>query len=446
MRPNEKRPTHEQPLFVQRLDQMLNMNHPLVRLAQIIDWDALSEEFGALYAEKGRRGIPIRTLAGLVMLQHTFGLSDEQVVEDWPDQVYWQYFCGEEFFQHELPAHPTQLIRWRRRIGESGVERLLKLTIEAGLKTKTVAKKDLEVVVVDTTVQPKAVEHPTDARLYRKVLHALIRVAEQTKTRLRQSHTKLAKTAFLKHGRHMKAKQYQRAGRERKKLKVYAGRVLRDLERKLSDADFAKHKGTLILSELVLTQKRKTKGKVYSMHEPEVECIAKGKAHRPYEFGVKASLATTARKGFVVGAMARPGNPCDAHTLEGQLEQVRRLTGSMPKRCHVDRGYKGHDVDPGTCRVIISGTRKDITKALKKEMRRRSSIEPEIGHQKADGKLGRNWLRGSRGDALNALLCGMGHNLRKILARLRRCLYAWVVARIMRCGFWLAHPSVQAVT
>lgn len=443
MRPSEKRPTHEQALFVQRLDQMLNMKHPLVKLAHAIDWDELSKEFGALYSEKGRRGIPIRTMAGLVMLQHTFGLSDEQVVEDWPDQVYWQYFCGEEFFQHELPACPTQLIRWRRRIGKDGVERLLKVTIEAGMKTKTVTQKDLEVVVVDTTVQPKAVEHPTDARLYRKVLHALIRVAEKTQTKLRQSHTKVAKIAFLKYGRHMKAKQYKRASRERKKLKTYAGRVLRDLERKLSEDDFAKHKGTMILSELALTQKRKTKGKVYSMHEPEVECIAKGKAHRPYEFGVKTSLATTAWGGFVVGAMARPGNPCDAHTLEEQLEQVERLTGVMPQRCHVDKGYKGHDVNPKKCHVIISGTRKDITKALKKEMRRRSSIEPEIGHQKSDGKLGRNWLHGSQGDALNAMLCGMGHNLRKILARLRLSLYSWVMTYLIPTRFRFNLPVPQ---
>ncbi len=189
----------------------------------------------------------------------------------------------------------------------------------------------------------------------------------------------------------------------------------------------------MLLSELVLTQKKHTKGKVYSMHAPEAECIAKGKAHRPYEFGVKTSLATTAHGGFVLGAMACPGNPYDGHTLEEQLEQVHRLTGPMPKRCHVDRGYRGHGVNPETCKVLIAGSRKGLSRVLRKEMKRRPAIEPEIGHQKADGKLGRNWLKGMQGDALNAMLCGMGHNFRKILAHLKRLfalLWVWLLAAV----------------
>ena len=445
MKPKAQPRTHAQPLMGStRLDLMLYLDHELVRLAAALDWATLAESFGSLYAEKGRPGVPIRMMAGLVMLQHTFDLSDEAVVEKWPENPYWQLFCGEEFFRHELPISPSQMTRWRRRIGEAGVERLLRLSIEAGLRTKAVTPKQMEVVVVDTTVQPKAVQHPTDARLYRKVLHHLLRVAKATDTKLRQSHRDLATIAFLKHGRYMNAKQFRRAARERKKLKVYAGRVLRDLERKLSDEAYETHKGTMLLSELALTQEKKTKGKVYSMHAPEVECIAKGKAHKPYEFGVKTSLATTAHGGFVLGAMALPGNPFDGHTLEGQLDQVARLTGAMPKRCHVDRGYKGHGVDPETCRVLISGSRKDITKALKKEMKRRSSIEPEIGHQKADGKLGWNWLKGSLGDALNAMLCGMGANLRKILAHLRR-LFVFLWDRFLSATrSWNPAPTASA--
>lgn len=278
MRPKEKVKTHAQGLLEdRRLDLMLRMEHELVRLAAVIDWDGLAESFEALYSEKtGRPGIPIRTMAGLVMLQHTFGLSDEQVVQEWPERPYWQFFCGEEFFQHELPVDFSQISRWRKRIGKEGVERILKLTIEAGLRTRTVTPKQMQVVVVDTTVQPKAVEYPTDARLFRKVLHHLLRVADETGTKLRQSHRDLAKSAFLMHGRYMKAKHFKRAAGERRKLKTYAGRVQRDLERKLSDEAWAKHKGTLILAELVLTQEKKTKGKVYSMSAPEVECIAKG--------------------------------------------------------------------------------------------------------------------------------------------------------------------------
>ncbi len=196
-------------------------------------------------------------------------------------------------------------------------------------------------------------EQPTDARLYRKTLHHLLRVAEAAGIKLRQSYRELAKSAFLMHGRYMKAKHFKRAAGERRKLKTYAGRVQRDLERKLGDEAWEQHKGSMILAELALTQEKKTKGKVYSMHAPEVECIAKGKAHKPYEFGVKTSLATMAWGGFALGAMSLPGNPFDGHTLEEQLEQVERLTGLMPKRCHVDRGYKGHGVDSEICRVII---------------------------------------------------------------------------------------------
>ncbi len=200
-----------------------------------------------------------------------------------------------------------------------------------------------------------------------------------------------------------------------------AGRVVRDVERKISDAAFEANKGTMLLSELILAQKRTTKGKVYSLSAPEVECIAKGKAHRPYEFGVKVSLAVTHKEGFVVGIQSCPGNPFDGHTLEGQLDQVKRLTGKVPAMTFVDRGYKGHGVPEERSRVLISGTRK-LGYTLKRHLRRRSAVEPEIGHMKSDGLLGRNFLKGMQGDAMNAILCGAGHNLRKILARLRALL------------------------
>ncbi len=197
--------------------------------------------------------------------------------------------------------------------------------------------------------------------------------------------------------------------------------MLRDVERKLSDEAYARHKGTLMLAELLLTQKRKARGKLYSLHAPEVECIAKGKAHKPYEFGVKVSLAMTHKERFCVGIQSCRENPYDGHTLEGQLDQVERLTGKAPKLAFVDRGYKGHGVPETRTKVLISGTRK-LGPTLKRQLRHRSAIEPEIGHMKTEGHLGRNFLKGMAGDAMNALLCGAGHNLRKILARLRALL------------------------
>ena len=276
-------------------------------------------------------------------------------------------------------------------------------------------------------MKPKAVEHPTDARLYRKVHAAMLRIASKEGIALRQSYRRLMDRAIRKHGGHAKAKQYGRAKKVLRSIKNIAGRVFRDVERKMSDAAFAAHKGTLLLAEQVLTQKRHTKGKVYSVHAPEVECIAKGKAHKPYEFGVKVSLAVTHKEGFVVGIQAFPDNPFDGHTLDAQLDQVERLTGKVPSMAYVDRGYKGHGVEPERCRVLISGTRK-LGAKLKRHLRRRAAVEPEIGHMKNDGLLGRNFLKGQAGDAMNAMLCGAGHNLRKILARLRSGLYRWLRA------------------
>ncbi len=424
MTPKSKRQTHETPLMAtMRLDLSLDLDHELVRLAQAIPWERLAAEFGPLYCtDNGRPGVPIRLMAGLHFLKHLKGLSDEQTVRGWVENPYWQFFCGEEFFQHRLPIDPSQMTRWRKRIGEAGVEKLLQATIEAGKVTRTITERSLDKVIVDTTVQPKAIQHPTDARLYRKVHRAMLRIAEMEGIRLRQSYRKLAEWAFRKHGGHAKAKQFKRAKRVLKSLKTMAGRVFRDVDRKLGDEGWERHRGTMFLSHFILRQTRKSKGKVYSLHASEVECIAKGKAHRPYEFGVKVSLAVTHKEGFVVGLQTCPENPYDGHTLEDQLDQVERLTGKVPKQTFVDKGYKGHPVPVERSQVLISGTRR-LSTLLKRHLRRRSAIEPEIGHMKSEGLLGRNFLKGVKGDAMNALLCGAGHNLRKILARIRALLY-----------------------
>lgn len=406
-----------------RLDLALDMEHPLVRLAGVVPWERLASEFEPLYcADNGRPGLPIRLMAGLHFLKHMEGLSDEEVVWRWVENPYWQFFCGEEFFQHRLPIDPSQMTRWRDRVGKEGMEKLLQATIQAGLTTKTITKRSFEKVIVDTTVQPKAVQFPTDARLYRKVHGAMLRIAEKEGLRLRQSYQKLVDRAFRKHGGYAKAKQFKRAKPVLRSLKTMAGRVVRDVERKLSPEARETHAEVLDHAKRILAQERKTKGKLYSLHAPEVECIAKGKAHRPYEFGVKTSLATTHKEGFVVGIQTCPGNPYDGHTLGVQLEQVEKLTGKAPKLTFVDKGYKGHGIPTERSQVLISGTRR-LAYTLKRHLRRRSAIEPEIGHMKADGLLGRNFLKGAEGDAINAILCGAGHNLRKILARIRALLY-----------------------
>lgn len=411
----------QEDLFRQQLENLLDSRHELVRLAQQIPWAHCVERFGRLYAERGRPGLPIRLLVGLQYLKHLYALSDDEVVMRWVENPYWQYFCGERYFQHALPIDPSQMTRFRQRIGEGGCEWLLQLTIEVGLATKTIQAAHLRQVSVDTTVQPKAVAFPTDARLYLKGLRTLVREAKRTGLVLRQSYTRLAAQAFLQHGRYAKAKQMKRARRMQKKLKVYLGRVYRDVKRKLTTLPELQANFQDLLPRLdqLLSQQRQDKQKLYSVHAPEVECLAKGKAHKPYEFGVKVSVATTQTRNFIVGMQALAGTPYDGHTLVGQLEQVKRLTGQVPSRCVVDQGYRGHGIEPSQTEIFISRQRRSLTRALKRALRRRNAIEPIIGHMKEDGWLGRNHLKGELGDKLNALLCGVGQNLRAILRHLR---------------------------
>lgn len=420
MRPKEPERTPQPDLFRLKLVNLIDLRHELCRLAEKMDWAGLSKDFGALYSEHGRPGIPIRLMAGLHYLKHAFGFSDEAVVKGWVENPYWQYFCGEEYFQHRLPIDPSQMTRFRSRLGESGCERLLKLTIEAGVSTQAVQPTSFAEVTVDTTVQEKAVAFPTDGRLYHKGRVWLVRLAKQSNIPLRQSYRRKGKEALFMHQRYAAARQMRRSRRELKRLKVYLGRVYRDVQRKLetqSPEVCERFAEALALIQRVLKQQRHDSRKLYSLHAPEVECIAKGKAHKKYEFGVKVSLAVTQREHFIVGAKSLPGYPFDGHTLKRALHQVTCLTGQRPERCFVDRGYRGHGVK--NTRVYIAGQRGGITARLRRALKRRNAIEPVIGHAKHDGLLGRNYLLGKTGDAMNAILAAAGHNLRIILRALR---------------------------
>lgn len=425
MKPRKAEQIPQADMFRLHLDQMLNQRHALYKLSGQINWDAAETQFGNLYSEEGRPGIPIRIMVGLHYLKHTYDLSDEEVVAQWAENPYWQYFCGETYFQHQLPIDPSQMTRFRKRIGEAGCEFMLGLTIQTGIITKTVSASSLAVVNVDTTVQEKAISFPTDARLYHKARGALVRAAKRIGIPLRQSYERVSKLALAKSGRYAHARQMKRAKREQRRLRTYLGRVIRDIERKLPAEHTARMNTLLDIARRILTQQRHDHGKVYSMHAPEVECIAKGKAHKPYEFGVKVGIVSTSKESFVVGMQSLPGNPYDGHTLKKSLAQVERLTGVLPKEAYVDRGYKGHGVDDTA--VWIAGAKRGVTTAIKKKLKRRNAVEPVIGHMKNDGRLGRNFLKGEVGDAINALLCGAGHNLRKILRQL-----ALLLARIWR--------------
>ena len=412
----KKRLQSQEELFKSRLDQMLDPKHPLYCLSNAIDWSYFEDEFGSLYTEmKGRPGKPIRLLVGLHYLKNAYNESDESCVERFLENPYWQYFCGYEHFQHEFPLEPTTLVKWRKRIGEEGVEKLFYQTLATAQKLGMLRKSHLNKVNIDTTVQEKAIAFPTDTRLYYKMRVKLVKAAAEYGIELRQSYRRLGKKALVMQGRYAHAKQMKRARKETKKLKNYLGRITRELRRKTGASVSPALDELLRLSERLLGQQRKDKNKLYSCHAPEVECIAKGKAHKRYEFGCKVSVAATSRDNWIVGIQAHHGNPYDGHTLTGVLSQVERMTGSEVKEAYCDRGYRGHK-HSGETVVHIAGTKRRMSRTLRKWLKRRCAIEPIIGHLKSDGRLGRNYLKGKVGDKINALLCGSGANIRKLIA------------------------------
>ena len=396
-----------------RLALLVSHEHPLYRLAEAIDWDRFEAELGPLYAEEvGRPGLPTRLMVGLHYLKYLFDESDESVVEKWVENPYWQFFCGRLYFEHELPCHPTSLVRWRHRLGAAGVEKLLTETLSTAKREQALKASEIKRVNVDTTVQEKAVAFPTDARLYHKARRALVHAAQAAGIPLRQTYVRLGRQALARQGRYAQARQMKRARRETKRLRQYLGRVIRDIRRKCPKPAPAL-KSLLERSERILRQQRHDSPKLYSVHAPEVECIAKGKTHKPYEFGCKVVVVTTSKSNRVVGVEAAHENPYDGATLSPALKQVERTTEVRPEAAFVDRGFKGAVYHPEGVAVYVSG-RKRLTRTLKALLRRRSAIEPVIGHLKGEHKMERNHLLGREGDRINALLTGCGFNLRKL--------------------------------
>jgi len=369
-------------------------------------------------------------MAGLAILKHTYDLSDEVLCERWVENPYYQFFCGEEFFQHRLVFDRSSLTRWRQRMGEERLQALLQESLSVATRTEAIKPADLNRIIVDTTVQPKNVMFPTDARLLNRAREILVRLAKRQGVKLRQSYTRVGKFALIKHQRCAHAKQFKRANRALRKLRTYLGRVIRDISRKIEGNALLSENAVLGESVLlrmlararrVLDQKRRQRGpKLYSLHAPEVECIGKGKAHRPYEFGVKVSVATTlahAKGGqFVAHVKALPGNPYDGHTLATVIPDMEALIGNTIERILADKGYRGHNAPPDyTFRVFTSGQKRRMTPKIKRELRRRSAVEPVIGHLKSEHRMDRNYLWHRQGDAANAILAAVGYNFRRLI-------------------------------
>jgi IS5 family transposase len=428
MLPRERRDSGQNDLFRARLDQIVDMNHALAKLARHVDWGFLEQRFGAVYADvPGRPPLPTRLMAGLAILKHTFNLSDEALCERWVENPYYQLLCGEEFFRHDLPFDRSSITRWRQRMGEDKIVALVQESLNIATRTGAARPADFTRIVVDTTVQPKAVAFPTDAKLLHRAREKLVRLAKSHGVVLRQSYERVGKSALIAHQRYAHAKQFKRANRTLKTLRTYLGRVMRDIGRKIAgdeskQAAFAR---LLSLARTVRHQQQRQRGKkIYSLHAPEVECIAKGKSHKPYEFGVKVSLATTLNHSaggqFIAHAKALPGNPYDGHTLEKVIPDIERQIGATINRLVVDKGYRGHNAPLDyRFRIYISGQKRGVTDAIKRDLRRRSAIEPVIGHAKSDHRMDRNYLKGPAGDAINAVLAAAGYNFRRLIAWLR---------------------------
>ncbi|WP_235993567.1 IS5 family transposase [Paraburkholderia solitsugae] len=464
--------------FRSRLDAMIDLRHPLAVLANRMPWASIEATLTPMFERRVREGrvtaevdlfgvtpklagsgvsaagrprLSIRLMVGLLYLKHAYNESDDSVCERWAESVYFQYFCGEEYFQPRLPCDPTNLVRFRQALGEAGVEELLATTIAAAMEMKAVTPAELERVIVDTTVQEKAVAYPTDSRLLEVARARLVQLAQRAGLALKQTYEREGKRLRRRAGGYAHAKQFRRLRRVLKRQRTVLGRLLRDIERKLSGAPDERQTQLRVWLERawrICRQRPKDKNKLYALHAPEVECIGKGKARQPYEFGVKVSLAITEKQGLIVGARAFPGNPYDGHTLAEQLEQssilLQDLPGTpQPKTVLVDLGFRGVDAEVSSVQLIHRGKYKTLTRTQRHWLKRRQAIEPIIGHVKHDHGMRRCWLKGQTGDALHAVLCAAGYNLR------------WLLRAIVRLGLrpvfftlallhWLADVTLKS--
>jgi len=408
-------------LFQVPLANFINKGHELCLLTKKINWDSIEESLSIYYcADNGRPSIPIRKIAGVILLRRMFNLSDERAIDQWVENPYWQYFCGEVYFQHSDPFDPTELIKFRKRIGEEGAEKLLKLSIDL-FDRKEIEDKE---ALVDTTVQEKNITFPTDTKLEKKIIEKCREIAKREGFKLRQSYVRTILQLMIDQRFREHPKRRKKARQASRSIHTIAGRMVRDVERKLPAHRQAEYFHDLLIFNMILGQQKSDKGKIYSIHEPHVRCIAKGKEAKKYEFGNKSSIVKTRKSGIIIGAMAFTENLYDGDTLEPQLQQVERLTGKLPKVAIVDRGYRGrkqvHSVNIIMPKKLPASANSYQKQKIRKQFRARAGIEPTIGHVKHDHRMIRNFLSGIIGDKINTILAAAGYNLMKMLSRLKK--------------------------
>lgn len=472
--------------FRSRIDHMIDLRHPLAVLASRMPWQEIEASVAHLFSRKGRAGVampdldlfgeqaraaatvsnagrprvPLRIMIALLYLKHAFNESDEGVVQRWGETPTWQFFSGQAYFEHHRPCDATTLVKFRQLLGEEGVEQLLAQTINVAVELKLIKPQELTRVIVDTTVQPKAIAHPSDSRLLETARAKLVQAAKQAGIELKQTFAKEGKELGRKAGRYAHARQFKRMRRAIQRQRTIVGRLQREIDRKASAIGQAVRQmlaGALSKAERIAAQSNQRKSingqpKLYAWHAPEVDCISKGKARTPYEFGVKVGMASTFKGNLIVGARAFHGNPYDGHTLHEQLEQATILMQDShvkPQTAFVDLGFRGVDADNPAVRIVHRGKSRQLSEQERKQLKRRQAIEPIIGHLKNDHRMDRCYLKGEQGDRLHAVLCAAGYNVKWLLRMIAKKGIAFLWALYLRlCALagvparWLPLPRL----
>ena len=410
-------------LFKPILKQIINPTYPLAQLADKIPWAEFEKEYTDLYSHTGRPAKPIRLMVSLLILKQLHNLGDETVIEQWIQNPYFQYFSGEKEFQWKAPCDPSDLVHFRNRVGDKRINKILEVSVK--MQDDKVDKGN---VIIDTTVQEKNITFPTDVKMRVKVIAKCRKIAKVEGINLRQSYKRTVKELVLLQRFSRSKKQSKKAERAKRKLKTIANRLIRELEGKLPENRMEVYSKDLALFKQTVNQKLQDKNKVYSLHEPDTSCIAKGKADKKYEFGSKISITVSKTKNVVLGVATFKGNPHDSQTLSKALANTRDITGIPIKVAVVDRGYQGKRMVDGV-EIRYPKPQKAVgyqKQKIKKQFRRRAAIEPIISHLKHDFKMLRNYLKGHQGDIINSVLACAAFNFKRILRNLEKNFLYWL--------------------
>lgn len=425
------------------LEDTLNQKHPIYILANKVNWQLFEDTFTPLYcSDNGRPAKPIRLMVGLLILKHLRNISDESVVEQWSENVYYQYFCGQKEFIPVEPCEASELVHFRHRIGESGIELILKESIRINGNDSHDSTAS-----IDTTVQEKNITFPTDSKLHRKIIDKCRKIVDKENLPIRQSYTRTLKKLSLDQRFRNHPRNKWKARKADRKEKTIAGRLVRELERNLLLN--SRYQSQIDLFKRILSQKKSDTNKIYSVHEPDVQCISKGKEHKKYEFGNKVSIIYTQTTGVIIGAMGFR-NPYDGHTVEPALEQTERLLGKRTLKTLIgDRGYKGkRQINDTTIEIPKPFSNKKQSQyqqnKLKKQFRRRAAIEPINGHLKTDHRLNRNFYKGIAGDNINVMLAAAAFNFKRMMNKWKSSFgLQFKMLFDMMINLWFAQNKIQ---